>query len=132
MGDRSLPTAAVAFAAGWAVHNVDHLRRGTDAVTRHVLVGGLVVGVLAVAAVWLVLAGHRLGPFAAVAVGLGTAVAVGASHLLPEWSAFSDALPGGEVDGLTWAAVLAELAGAVWLGLAGLASLRRSGFAYPR
>lgn len=129
MGDRSLRTAAVVFAAGWTVHNADHLRRGVDAVTRHVLVGGLVVGVLAVTAIWLVVAGHRLAPYAAVAVGFSTAVAVSAAHLLPDWGVFSDALPGGDVDAVTWAAVVAELVGALALGFAGLRVLRRTAFA---
>lgn len=120
--------AAAAFAVGFLLHNADHARRGFDTVTTHVLVAGTLGGILTIAAIGLVLARHPLGPLAAVAVGYQMAVGVSAVHLLPEWSAFSDSLPDGPVDGWTWVAVLAEVAGALAFGLAGSHALRRDGW----
>jgi hypothetical protein len=45
-------------------------------------------------------------------------------HLPPYWSTFSDSLPDGGVDALTWVAVLAEIAGAVAFGAVGVHVLR--------
>jgi hypothetical protein len=53
------------------------------------------------------------------------AIGVAAVHVLPHWSAFSDPLPGGNVDAFSWVAVLAEIGGALVLGMAGAAVLRR-------
>lgn len=59
-----------------------------------------------------------------VAVAFPTALVVAASHLLPQWSALSDAFPGSGVDALSWAAVLSEIAGALAFGAAGAYVLR--------
>ena len=48
-----------------------------------------------------------------------------AVHLLPRWGAFSDSLPDGGVDALSWAAVLLEIGGALAFGVAGAYALRR-------
>src|SRR5258705_13542223 len=98
-------TAAV-YLVGWSLHTGDHLRRGLDAVTAEVLWAGNISGLLALAAIGLALAGHRLAPIAAVAAGLPAAVGVAAVHLLPSWGVFSDSLPDGHVDGFTWGAGL--------------------------
>lgn len=122
--DRTLRYAAIAYAAGFAWHNLDHLRRGFSVLRPEVLGAGSALAVISVAALVMVLRGHRAAPLAAVAVGFAGALGVAASHLLPQWSSFSDAFPGGGVDALSWAAVLAEIAGALALGLAGLYALR--------
>jgi hypothetical protein len=127
-GQRWLRAAALVFAAGFVLHNADHVRRGFDALTAHVLVAGSLGGLLTLGAIGLVLARHPLAPLAAVAVGYQMAVGVAAVHLLPRWSAFSDSLPDGPVDGWTWVAVLAEIAGALAFGLAGSYALRRDGW----
>ncbi len=80
------------------------------------------MGLIAIA---LVLMGHRLAPMFAVAVGFPTALGVAASHLLPRWSSFSDALPGSGVGALSYAAVIVEIVGALALGMAGTYTLRR-------
>jgi hypothetical protein len=41
-------------------------------------------------------------------------------------------LPGGDIDAFTWLAVLAEVAGAVVLAVAGFIVLRRHGYSYDR
>jgi hypothetical protein len=123
--DRTLRFAAVIFAAGFVVHNADHVRRGVDAITAQVFAGGVVVSVAAVVALALIAMRHSAAPFVAAVVGTATTVAVTASHLLPHWGVFSDAFPGARVDGLSWFAVLFEIAGAVVLAAAGLNALRR-------
>ncbi len=123
--ERALRYAAIFFAAGLALHTADHLRRGADSITPEVFWGGMVVTVAGVVAIVAVLTRRPLAPVIAVAVGFPSAVGVSASHLLPQWSAFSDAFPGGQVDALSWAAVLVEIAAAVLLGAAGVASLSR-------
>lgn len=52
-----------------------------------------------------------------------------ASHLVPEWGPLSNPLAGSGVGALTWAAVLAEVIGALVLGVGGLMVLRRHDFA---
>ncbi len=122
---RALVVASLVFLAGFGLHNADHLRRGFDAVTEHVLVSGSATGVLTVVSIALVLRGHRRAPELAFAVGFGMAVGVSLVHLTPGWSALSDSLPDGPVDGWTWAAVLAEVGGALAFGAAGWFALRR-------
>jgi hypothetical protein len=113
---------------GWSLHTADHLRRGLDAVTSQVFWAGNVSGIVALIAIGMAFAGHRLAPIAAVAGGLPAAAGVAAVHLLPSWGLFSDSLPDGHVDGFTWAAVLVEIAGALAFGLAGLVAARRVGW----
>lgn len=124
---RLLRYTALVFAAGFLVHNGDHFRRGIDSLTPEVLWAGSVAAVLSMVAIALALGGSRLAPLVAVAVGFPLALGVSAVHLLPRWSAFSDALPGGTVDALSYAAVLFEIGGALALGLAGAYALRRDG-----
>jgi hypothetical protein len=116
------------YLVGWSLHTADHLRRGLSAVTSEVLWAGNVSGIIALVAIGMAFAGHRLAPVAAIAAGLPAAVGVAAVHLLPGWGVFSDSLPDGHVDGLTWAAVLIEIAGALVFGLAGLVAARRAGW----
>ena len=123
--DRILRYAALFYAVGFVVHTADHFRRGLDVLTPEVLWAGNVAGVVAVAAIVLALVGYRLAPLVAVATGFFLALGVAAVHLLPPWSAFSDSLPNGDVDALSWAAVLIEIAGALAFGAAGAYVLRR-------
>lgn len=123
--DRMLRLAAILFAAGFVVHNADHVRRGVDTITAQVFAGGVVVSIGAVVALALIAMRNSAAAFVAAVVGIATAVAVSASHLLPRWSVFSDAFPGAHVDGLSWFAVLFEILGAVVLAAAGLNALRR-------
>lgn len=131
-GDRALRWAAIFFAIGLAFHTADHLRRGTGVLTPEVFWGGMVITVTGVIAIVAVLARHRLASEVGVAVGFSTAVSVSASHLLPHWSAFSDAFPGGGVDGLSWAAVSVEIASAIILGGAAVYALRHRARNDPR
>jgi hypothetical protein len=127
---RRLRLTAVLFGVGSAVHVVDHLRRGQGSVTDELNAAGIVALVFQVVIVTLAVTGHRVAPLWAAAAGLTLAVGFTTAHWLPEWSALSD--PVWEVDSLpalTAAASLAEVAGAVAIGLAGLAIVRRDGLA---
>jgi hypothetical protein len=125
--ERWLRYAALFYATGLALHTADHLRRGVDAVTPQVLWLGNISTLLGVTTVVLVLLGHRLGPPFAAFTGLQVAIGVAAVHLLPEWSAFSDAFPGARGTGVTalsWTVVLIEIAGAFAMGVIGLSIVR--------
>jgi len=122
--DRLLHRAALFFLFGFVVHNVDHARRTLDAVTDQVIWGGTLVGMVTAVTITLLVTRHRLGPLVAAGAGFYIAFGVAASHLLPQWSALSDPLPGGDVDAFTWVAVLLEVAGALALGVAGLVAMR--------
>lgn len=129
---RTLRRGALVFAGGFLVHNADHVRRHLDGISEHVVWAGTVVAMVGAVVLTLVATRHPLAPFAAAAAGFGIALGVTATHLLPQWGAFSDPLPGGDVDLATWVAVLAEVAGALVLGAAGLSILRRDGYTLPR
>jgi hypothetical protein len=121
---RPFRAAALVYVVGLSFHTLDHFRRGLDVLTPEVLWAGNVGIVIALLAIALALAGHRLAAPIAVAHGLSQALGVAAVHLLPSWGAFSDSLIGGSVDALTWIAVLAEIASALAFGLAGVLVLR--------
>lgn len=117
--NRELRYAALLYAIGLSVHTADHFRRGTDVITPQVYWAGLLSTFVAVIAIGFVLLEVRPAPVVAVGVGLTNAIGVAAVHLLPSWSAFSDAFPGSMVDSLSWTAVLVEIASAVVFGVAG-------------
>jgi hypothetical protein len=121
-GAMVLRGTAALYAVVWVIHTGDHLRRGTGAVTKEVLVAGSAAAVLQLVAIGAVFARHRLAPLLAVAIGFPDAIGIAAVHLLPHWSSFSDAFPGAHGTGVTafsWAAAIAEIAGALAFGAAG-------------
>jgi hypothetical protein len=124
-GVRLLRYAALVYTAGFLAHNADHVRPGLDVLTPEVFWAGAISGMVAVAAIALALAGHHWAALVAVAHGFSQAFGVAAVHLLPRWSAFSDSLPDGHADALSWVAVLAEIAGALAFGVAGMYVLRQ-------
>ena len=113
----SLRGAAAVFVAGFLLHNADHARRGIDAITDHVVWAGTAVAMVAAVILTLVFTDHPAAPMAAAAGGLGIAVGVSATHLLPDWGVLSDPLL--DLSATSWIAVLAEIAGAVAMGIAG-------------
>jgi hypothetical protein len=75
----------------------------------------------------LVVLGNRYGPMAAALTGIPVAVGVASVHLLPEWSAFSDAFVGAHGTGVTalsWTVVLIEIVGAALMGVIGISIVR--------
>ena len=109
--------AGVLFAVGSGVHILDHLRRGQGSVTEPLYWAGNLALIVQVAVITLVLTRHRLAPLAAAAGGIPLAIGFLAAHWLPEWSA------------LSYLASTLEIIGALAVGLAGLAIVRRDGLA---
>jgi len=126
--DRVLRATGVVFLAALLLHGADHLRRGFDVLTPAVFWTGNFQLVAALVTVGLVFLRHRWAPLAAMAIGFPSAVGFIASHLLPHWSSFSDAFPGGNVDGWSWAAALVEIAADLAFGMAGWYVVRRRGW----
>ena len=120
-GHRLLRYACLLYAIGLVAHGADHLRSGRDVLTPEVAWAGILTTIVGMTVIALVFSGHRLAPLAAAAFGFSNAAAVAAVHLLPHWSAFSDAFPGAGlgVAATSWAAVLIEIAGLLALGAAG-------------
>ena len=126
--DRTLWAAGVLFAAGSAVHTLDHLRRGQGSVSEGLYWAGNLALVVQVVVITLVLTRHRLAPVAAAAAGIPLAIGFFAAHWLPQWSTLSDPL--WEIDSWAWLSYLAstlEIVGALAVGLAGLAVVRERG-----
>lgn len=120
-----LVTAGWLFAAGSAVHIVDHLRRGQGSIPEELYWLGNAALVLQVVVVTLVVTRHPRAPLVAAAGGFPLALGFLVVHWLPTWGPISD--PVWEVDSLAWAssvASTAEIVGALAIGFAGLAVLR--------
>jgi hypothetical protein len=125
----TLAVANLVFLATMVLHGADHVRQGTGDLAPEVFWGGMVLGVLALSSLPFTLRRRPRAPMVAAAVGLGTVLAVSASHLAPHWSAASDPYPGQGLDAWSWAAMLSEVAAALAFGVLGLL---RSGRAAPR
>ena len=128
--ERNLWRAGVLFALGSAVHLVDHLRRGQGSITDELYWAGNLATIVQVAVITLIFTRHRLAPLAAAAAGFPLALGFLAAHWLPEWSALSD--PVWDVTSAPWlsyAASALEIAGALAIGVTGLAIVRRRGLA---
>ena len=123
-----LITTAIAFAVGFGLHRIDHLRRGMAASPTAVMIGGMVQGVYVVIAVLLVLRHHRQAAEAEVAVGFGSAALFVYAHLLPTFlPAFQDSFVTGpriNVTWFSWLTAVAEIGTALMFGFAGLRTLR--------
>jgi hypothetical protein len=122
-----LRCAAVVYAVAWAVHTGDHVRRGLGVETVEVLTLGSITAVAQLLVVATVFLRWRWAAVAAVAIGFPDAVGIAAVHLLPHWSAFSDAFPGAYrtgVTGFSWFAAVLEIVGALVFGMAGVHALR--------
>lgn len=123
--ERRLFLAGLAFAAGSAIHLIDHLRRGQGSVSEVLYAAGNVSLVVQVVTISLVLTRHRLAPIAAVSAGFSLALGFTAAHWLPTWSSISD--PVWEIKSLTWfsyTASMAEIVSALAVAFAGLAVVR--------
>lgn len=80
---RSVTVAMIGFAAAFALHGVDHFRRGMSASPPSVMVGGTIQGLFVILAVVLVLRNHSWASRAAIIVGFGSAVLFVYAHVLP-------------------------------------------------
>jgi hypothetical protein len=112
--------AAILYATGTLLHTLDHLRRGTDVISREVFWGGNISTPIAVLIIFLALAGYRHAPVLAVAFGFPHAIGIAVVHLLPDWGAFSDSLTTNAASAISFLAVMSEILGAALFGAAGL------------
>jgi hypothetical protein len=127
---RVLVIAGWLFAAGSAIHMIDHLRRGQGSITETLYRAGTLSTILQAVTVTLIVVRHRVAPLAAIVAGFSLAAGFLAAHWLPEWSSLSDPL--WEIDSLQWFSVVAstaEILGALAIGIAGLRVLREDGLA---
>jgi hypothetical protein len=129
--DRHLRWAAIAFAIGWGVHVLDHLRRGMPASPHAIMVGGMIQGVFVVVAIAMAITGHRRSPEAAIAVGFGSAVLFTYAHLLPSYfPAYQDSFVSGpriNVTWFSWISAVAEIGTGIVFAIAGFRARRPSG-----
>jgi hypothetical protein len=129
--DRALRWAAVAFALGFGIHALDHLRRGMSASPMAVMIGGSVQGVLVAVAVAMVLTGRYRAPEAAIGIGFGSALLFTYAHLLPTfWNGFQDSyisLPHTNVNWFSWLSAVAEIGTGIVFGLVGIRAARDRG-----
>ena len=115
--NRSMTWAAIAFAAAFSLHGIDHLRRGMAASPPSVMIGGMIQGVVVVAAVVLVLRQHRWASAAAIVVGFGSAALFTYAHLLPTFlPSYQDSFTSGPRINVTWFSWLTA-AGEIGTGL---------------
>jgi len=124
----TLRVAGVVFAVALVVHGADHFRRGMDVITPEVFWLGNLQIALSIVTLVLVFRRHRWAPAFAVVTGFASAIGFSAAHLLPHWSAFSDAFTGAHhaphVTGFSWFAACFEIGAGLALGVAGLRALR--------
>ena len=128
---RYLRWAAIAFAIGWGVHVVDHLRRGMSASPQAVMVGGMIQGVFVVIAVVMAYTGRDRAPQWAMAVGFGSAVLFTYAHILPSYfPAIQDSFVSGpriNVTWFSWVSAVAEIGTGIVFAIAGMRARHPSG-----
>jgi hypothetical protein len=124
--NRYLRWAAIAFALGWGVHALDHLRRGMSASPHAIMVGGMIQGVFVVVAIAMAVTGRpqrRWAPEAAIAVGFSSAVLFTYAHLLPSFlPAYQDSFVSGpriNVTWFSWISAVAEIGTGLVFAIAG-------------
>src|ERR1700741_3553312 len=94
--------AAIAFAIGFGIHGLDHLRRGMSASPPFIMVGGMIQGLFVAVAAVLEMRRRRV-PEAAIAVGFGIAVVFSYAHLLPTFfSGYQDSFISPPHINVTW------------------------------
>lgn len=122
--------AAIAFAIGFGIHGLDHLRRGMSASPPAVMIGGTIQGLFVAVAVVMALTRRRQAPEAAIAVGFGSAVLFTYAHLLPTFlPGYQDSFisrPHINVTWFSWFSALTEIGTGIVFAIAGIRA-RRSG-----
>jgi predicted DCC family thiol-disulfide oxidoreductase YuxK len=120
----NLRWAAVAFLIGFAVHGLDHLRRGMSASPMFIMVGGSVQALFVAVAVVMVLMHRGRASLAAVVVGFGSALVFTYAHLLPTiLPGYQDSFispPHTNVTWFSWFSALAEIGTGIAFGFAGI------------
>lgn len=125
---RQLRWTAIALAIGFALHAVDHVRRGMAAATMLVMIGGAAEAVSIAIAVIMVLSRQKWAAQAAIVVGFGSALASTYGHLLPTFlPGFQDSfisLPHIGVTWFSWVSLAAAMGAGVLFGFAGIRVVR--------
>jgi hypothetical protein len=116
---RRLIWANLALLALVWLHDLDHVRQVRE-IEGGVGAIGLLGVTVTIVSLALAIAGHRLAPLAAMAVGFGTAIGFVLVHLIPDWGPLSDGYPDLAVDGISWAIAILPIPFALRLGLEGL------------
>jgi hypothetical protein len=123
--------AAIAFAIGFGIHGLDHMRRGMSASPPFIMVGGMIQGLFVAVAVVMALIRHRRAPEAAIAVGFGSAVVFSYAHLLPTFlPGYQDSfisLPHINVTWFSWFSALTEIGTGIVFAIAGVRGRRSVG-----
>ena len=123
--------AAIAFAIGFGIHGLDHMRRGMSASPPFIMVGGMIQGLFVAVAVVMALTRHRRAPEAAIAVGFGSAVVFSYAHLLPTFlPGYQDSfisLPHINVTWFSWFSALTEIGTGLVFAIAGVRARRSVG-----
>jgi len=114
----------MAFALGWGVHVLDHLRRGMSASPHAIMVGGMIQGVFVVVAIAMAVTERRRAPEAAIAVGFASALGFTYAHLLPTFlPGYQDSFLSGpriNVTWFSWLSAVAEIGTGIVFAIAGL------------
>jgi hypothetical protein len=123
--------AAIAFAIGFGIHGLDHMRRGMSASPPFIMLGGMIQGLFVVVAVVMALTRHGRAPEAAIAVGFGSAVVFSYAHLLPTFlPGYQDSfisLPHINVTWFSWFSALTEIGTGIVFAIAGVRARRSVG-----
>ena len=123
--------AAIAFAIGFGIHGLDHLRRGMSASPPFIMVGGMIQGLFVAVAVVVALTRHRRATEAAIAVGFGSAVVFSYAHLLPTFlPGYQDSFispPHINVTWFSWFSALTEIGTGIVFAVAGIRARRSIG-----
>ena len=127
-GTDVLRWAAIAFAIGFGIHGLDHLRRGMSASPPFIMIGGMIQGLFVAVAVVMAFTRRRRAPEAANAVGLGSAVVFTYAHLLPTFlPGYQDSfisLPHINVTWFSWFSALTEIGTGIVFAIAGIRARR--------
>jgi len=118
-----LIVAGYLFAFGSAIHLVDHLRRGQGSVTETLFWAGNLALIVQVLVITLVITRHRAAAVAALAA-FPLAIGFIAAHWMPTWSALSDSFVSNDASWFSYVASLAEIFGALAVGMVGVMVLR--------
>jgi hypothetical protein len=125
--------AAIAFAIGFGIHGLDHMRRGMSASPPFIMVGGMIQGLFVAAAVVMALTRHRRAPEAAIAVGFGSAAVFTYAHLLPTFlPGYQDSFispPHTNVTWFSWFSALTEIGTGIVFAIVGIRARRSAGAA---
>jgi hypothetical protein len=120
--------AAIAFAIGFGIHGLDHMRRGMSASPPFIMVGGMIQGLFVAAAVVMALTRHRRAAEAAIAVGFGSAVVFTYAHLLPTFlPGYQDSFispPHINVTWFSWFSALTEIGTGIMFAIVGTRARR--------